>query len=103
MSDTCPQCTGPLSIRNDTPPPHFGRYVCSACGKFAGWVRTPLTPERAAAWVMPFGKHRGLTLAEIGETDIGYLTWLVANVDRPSIQRTVRYFLDQAVAHKVDS
>ena len=39
-------------------------------------VPTDLTPENAASVKLTFGKHKGLTLAEVDVTDHGYVEWL---------------------------
>lgn len=43
----------------------------------------PTMPQQPAAVhvLMPFGKHRGLTLGEIAQRDIKYLTWAIANLE----------------------
>lgn len=41
----------------------------------------PITPEQACDWLMPYGRHRGKSLAEIVGTDDGprYLNAMIAN------------------------
>lgn len=41
---------------------------------------------------MPFGKHRGMTLREIGESDPAYLDWLSGLDDlRPNLRTAITY------------
>ena len=48
-----------------------------------------------AAWTMPFGKHKGRTLAEIAGTSQGrhYLEWAAASLDKPLLREVIAYFL----------
>ena len=39
----------------DPPSPHYARVFCSACKRTQGYDQAPMTPERAAAFVMPGG------------------------------------------------
>jgi uncharacterized protein (DUF3820 family) len=78
--DACRHC-GSLAlftVRCESPSPHYARTGCRACGRFLRWEPAPMTPERAAGFVMPFGKHQGKTLGELAETPSGrsYLEWL---------------------------
>lgn len=52
-----------------------------------------MTDERAAAFSMPFGKYKGLTLAEIDRKDASYLNWLKDNVEPGSVARAVEHFI----------
>jgi uncharacterized protein (DUF3820 family) len=63
--------------------PHFGNRVdCLDCG-LPGAVKASWTIERARAFTMPYGKHKGRTVAELAETGPGrsYLRWVAENVD----------------------
>src|SRR5262245_46059159 len=92
----CPRCGGPLLTERMESGPHFARTRCRACG-FRRWERAPMTPERAAAFVLPFGRHRGRTLAEVGVADRGYLEWLAAlPALAPSIRQAVVCHLESA-------
>mgnify|MGYP001114920032 CR=1 FL=1 len=42
----------------------------------------PTTAGEAAAYRMPFGKHQGLTLAEVDDVDPDYLAWGLDKWDR---------------------
>lgn len=75
--------------------PHHAKRVCPGCGRFGGWVGKPRTPEWAAAFVMPIGKYRGSTVAEIGRVDRGYLQWAAENLDK-GIAEAARIHLEQA-------
>lgn len=43
------------------------------------------TPSNKAAFVMPYGKHKGLSFDEIEADDPQYLEWLAANVTNERI------------------
>lgn len=53
-----------------------------------------MTPERAAAFVLPIGKYRGMTVGDVGARDVEYLRWGAANWDR-ALGRAVKYHLAQ--------
>lgn len=69
--------------------PHHARESCADCGKFVRFIPHPMTPERAAGYVLHFGKHAGRTLDDIlGEpSGADYLEWLYA---QPWIKPTLR-------------
>jgi hypothetical protein len=94
-AEQCPHCgSRRLSSARCPGGPHFGRVDCRDCGKHVRWERTPMTPERAAAFTLPFGKHKGETLAEVGSTDRRYLEWLASLADlAPSFRRAVVCYL----------
>ena len=49
-----------------------------------------MTPERARAFVLPFGKHKGEPLGRGVRDDPGYLGWLAGLPDlAPTIRRAV--------------
>lgn len=93
---TCPYC-GSADLGEvlcDPPRPHHSRIVCRACGRNLGWGVAPMTYDRAAAFVMPFGKHAGLTLAEIdGAGQRSYLEWLRSASPKPNIMRALDAYL----------
>jgi hypothetical protein len=62
--------------------PHFGRFDCLDCGLRGSPVKAPWTIERARAFALPFGKHKGKTVGKLAETASGrsYLEWLALNV-----------------------
>lgn len=81
----------------DPPSPHYSRVICRACSRTLGWGSVPLTPERAAAFVMPFGRFAGSTLARIGASTRGrsYLRWLLDEADlTPSARRAIETHLE---------
>lgn len=90
--DSCLQCGQPLALSTeDIPKPHYGRLVC-AHGHHAAWVAAPMTYERSRGYVMPIGKYRGKTIAEIGdEMDPSYLQWAANNMPK-SIARAIERF-----------
>lgn len=63
--------------------PHYARIGCAECGRNQGFLPKPWTPERAAAFTLPFGKFRGKTVGELAKSDDGlrYLAWLADNVE----------------------
>lgn len=76
----CPEC-GSSIVEVDAPPPHYAKRECIGVDHhFHGWVETPWTLERAAQFVLPFGKHKGATMERVAEADYGYVQWLAANV-----------------------
>ena len=62
-----------------------------------------MTFKDAAAFVMPFGKHRGLPLDSIASTDKGlsYLDWLRGERAQPTLARRGTD-LDEALAAYLD-
>ncbi len=98
MKTTCTYCQGRLEVvREGTPPPHWGRLVCSSCQRGAGYAPTPM--EEAHSYTMPFGKYPGQTLRQIAETDRGrcYLEWAAQNLRQDRMREVIRYFLDHQV------
>jgi hypothetical protein len=75
--------------------PHYAKWACPDCGRFGGWIAWPRTPEWAARFVMPFGKYRGSTVAEVGRVDRGYLRWAAENLNK-GIAEAARIHLEQA-------
>ena len=80
----------------DPPSPHYARVFCSACKRTQGYDQAPMTPERAAAFVMPGGKHAGKTLAAINEAPggAGYLAWLADRADGTGPSGAAAAFLE---------
>jgi hypothetical protein len=79
----CPHCAGEVI----TVPRRIGEHShlqrqCVSCGRGLGFVQRPWTMERARAFVVPFGRFRGATIAELAATELGrgYLHWLSENV-----------------------
>lgn len=66
--------------------PHLGIY-CYVCGKWQRWEAAPLSLESARAFVMPFGKHKGLPLERLPDD---YLDWLYENCDKGKIPEMAR-------------
>jgi uncharacterized protein (DUF3820 family) len=46
-----------------------------------GEERESMNIEQASGMTMPFGKHRGKTLAEIAADDVSYIAWLDQKAD----------------------
>src|SRR2546430_2563844 len=81
--------------REGVPAPHYGRVLCTACGAQVGWEPAPMTPERAASFRLPMGKHRLKTLAAIDEGgDRAYLEWAVMTWTNPGVVRALRAYLE---------
>jgi len=61
--------------------PHFALARCRDCGR-ATWLKTPWSIERAMAFALPYGQHRGRTIGELAKSQEGraYLRWLAGNV-----------------------
>jgi uncharacterized protein (DUF3820 family) len=74
----CPRCGSSETIfARCTEGPHYGKIRCLDCG-YKAFVKTPWTLARASRFTMPYGKHRGRTLAELADDPAGrdYLRWL---------------------------
>ncbi len=94
--ETCPRCGSPrIFTMRCTEGPHYAQTGCSDCAA-AGrrshirWEEAPMTPERAAAFVMPFGKHRGTALHAV---PVDYLQWLAARLDDGAVRRAIEEHL----------
>jgi hypothetical protein len=55
--------------------------------------RLEMTPERAAGFVMPIGKFKGLTLEQIHQRQPTYIRWLAETMDR-AIGRAAKGYLE---------
>jgi hypothetical protein len=76
----CPKCGSKKQVvERCSDGPHYGKLVCGRCGHFLGWAPSPMTLERAQAFVMPLGRFKGKTLRRIAKHDEGrrYLRWLL--------------------------
>ena len=85
--DTCWRCGGAARLDPTYCGKHWGKLICSACGRWVSWARPPMTEERAAAFRMPWGKYRNSTLAELAEVDVAYLRWLATECESNGIRR----------------
>jgi uncharacterized protein (DUF3820 family) len=92
--DACPHCgvVGQLHTVLTPDGPHHARTGCSGCGRFVRWEPAPMTPERARAFALPFGKYTGTTLGEMLAIDPAYLRWLAG---RDNLKPGLRRALDQ--------
>lgn len=90
----CPPCNVLcLEVTEGVPPPHAGKYICPQCRSFRGWMQTPWTFERAAAFVVPIGCHKGQTLAEIEAAgDRQWIEWAAVNLSK-GIARAASMYL----------
>jgi hypothetical protein len=80
-SPACPSC-GSENVRAElcTSGPHFATVACLDCGR-QWWGKAPWSLERARAFTMTFGRHRGWTLGELAGAGFGdYLRWMAENV-----------------------
>lgn len=61
--------------------PHWGRNGCLKCGHLGPWLKSPWSFERALAFTLPFGRHRGKSVGDLvaSKEGVGYLKWLVEN------------------------
>lgn len=46
-------------------------------------------------WKFPFGKHKGKSIAQIAETDAGYLEWYLDNGEKEDVLEQINAFFDQ--------
>jgi len=60
--------------------------------KMVELTQTPVFYTRA----LKFGKYKGKTLLEIAESDKGYLTWMLGNMD--SLDEDMRYSIGRVLA-----
>jgi hypothetical protein len=51
---------------------------CSACGSFLKYIGA--TQNKNDELILPFGKHKGQSLATILEKDKSYIEWLSVNI-----------------------
>ena len=85
-------CTHPTVTVELTPQgPNYGRRVCSVCGSFRGWEPKPMTRERAAEMVLPFGKHSG---TKLGEVPRDYLEWMARGFSIERYRQAARCLLE---------
>ncbi len=81
--ETCPRCGSDdlLEVRCDDTGPHYARIACRKCQRHIRFIPAPWSFARAEAFTMPFGKHRGKTLADLAKSEQGrdYLRWLAAS------------------------
>lgn len=87
----CPRCGVGLALHAVEP---LGEQKRRPNG---GREPAEMTPARAAAFVVPVGKYRGMTLADIGERDPEYLRWGAGTWDR-ALGRAAKFHLEQVEA-----
>ena len=91
----CPKCGQPTLLeRSSIPWPYFDRRVCRV-GHFVCWVQIPSTLDRARAFIMPFGRFRGMRFEEIEKQEGGptYLRNFEEFSDATTIVRLLRLYL----------
>src|SRR5215208_5784182 len=78
-STPCPRCgaTRLVLVRCESGP-HYGKRLCGECRRFRGWAPWPMTPEKAGASELHFGRFQGWRLDALAATadGRGYLLWL---------------------------
>jgi len=64
-------------------PPHDSRLDCLDCGRRGSPLPSPWNLERARSFKLPFGKHAGLKVGELADSEDGrsYLTWAAQNIE----------------------
>jgi uncharacterized protein (DUF3820 family) len=84
-------CTcGCAETKQEKRGPHLGDF-CAGCGKWLRWL--PQNSDNWREFVMPFGKYRGFTLANIALDDPEYLTWAAEKLTG-TIQRRCKQAAD---------
>jgi hypothetical protein len=51
-----------------------------------------MTAERASSFRLPFGRHKGLTIAEVAEIDPGWIRWFAAEGSARTVQRACAFY-----------
>jgi hypothetical protein len=72
---------------------HIERY-CAVCDGHHGYQRQPVSIERATAFRIEFGKHRGMALPEILDFDPSYVRWL-ANTASGSVAEMAKMLIEE--------
>lgn len=89
---TCPRCGSADLITAARGDQHQAELRCRGCGRWLRFLGAPWTRKRAAAFVMPFGKHKGRTLGDLAESEPDYLRWVAGEV-RGTPARAARILL----------
>src|SRR4051794_4753025 len=71
-----------FSTLSGTPRRTEGAWRARGYSRYLGFASTPFEPAAVAGYIMPFGKHRGRTLAQIAGEDQPYLEWAATGVDK---------------------
>lgn len=58
----------------------------------ASMFPAPTVIEFDANWQMPFGKHKGMTLPEIYDTEASYLDWAEKNINKQDVVQMIKAF-----------
>ncbi len=96
MDDNLCHCGSSIVECFEVPKPHYGKLECIGVDHhFHGWIKAPRTAEWARGYMMPFGKHKNRTLAEIGRSQSGldYLRWAADALDKQNIVEAIKTFL----------
>jgi len=75
------------------------RAECKSCGKFIQYVEQEISYEEAASFKMPFGKHQGKTIEQIGLQDPDYLAWAAVILKPGNVKRRIKVFQDGMPEH----
>lgn len=95
----CPHCGSANLVTTLCQPPsqHHARTDCGDCRRWLRWEAAPMTDERAASFVMPFGKYEGQPLNLIASNPEGrrYLAWCLDELKfkRGAIRRAIEHVL----------
>lgn len=98
---SCPHCGKPVSVtvkpapESVSRPDHQPREPQQRRSDGSLEPAT-MTAERAAAFSLPLGKHKGLTIAEVARKDHSWLRWYAANGVEGSVKRAVVFYLENA-------
>lgn len=83
-TDVCPQCGSSLVTT-------YGETTCIGPEHHPLGEKREWTIERARAFTMPFGKHKGKSMAEL---PIGYLKWIVETFEDRGIRSAALAILE---------
>ncbi len=84
-TDVCPQCGSSLVTT-------YGETSCIGPDHHQLGEKREWTLERATAFVMPFGKHKGKKMADLPG---GYLQWIVENFEDGGIRSAAMAILEK--------
>jgi hypothetical protein len=78
--------------------PHQAGLICDGCGRHIRFIKAEWSVERALAFPLEFGRHRGRTVGDLVKTADGrsYLRW-VADTVRGAPATAARIALDANV------
>ena len=77
---------------------HVARY-CNQFQHFLDYAAKEMPP---GMFVMPYGKHKGVSLQAIFEKDRGYANWLCEHAS-PSIRKRMQTVMGEFAAERMDA